>query len=119
MSRTAHNRGLLLTVYLPSRIPVGHEQTGLRPCVLLADPSEIHPLRFPLVIVAPLTTKRLDPLLLYPRIIEGMGNLPMDSTVLLDQIIAVDIHRVQGYIGRLSEKEFALVQDGLSLMFNL
>ena len=118
MIRTAQNRGQILNVYLPGRIPAGHEQTGSRPCVLLADPSEIQPLRFPLVIVAPLTTKSLDMLPLYPRLDEGMGNLPLDSTVLLDQIIAVDIHRVRGYIGKLTEQEYAPIQKGLLLMFD-
>jgi len=79
-----HNTGQILNVYLPSRIPQGHEQEGMRPCVLLANPSEVQLLRFPVLIIAPMTTQSLDPLPLYPRLEKGTGGLPMDSTVLLD-----------------------------------
>ena len=82
-----HKTGQILNVYLPTRDPLGREQEGSRPCVLIADPSEIQSLRFPLLIIAPMTTRPFADLPLYPRLKRGAGRLPMDSTVLLDQLL--------------------------------
>lgn len=98
-------------------MPHGHEQQGMRPCLLIADPAEIQPLRYPLLIVAPLSTESLARLPLYPRLAAGVGGLPKASTVLLDQLTAIDLRRVRGYIGTLTEKELAPIRKGLLLMF--
>jgi len=122
MSDAANNRGQILrgqilNVYLPSRVPHGHEQEGRRPCILISDPSEIQPLRFPVLIIAPLTTRLLDNAPLYPHLESETGGLPEASTVLLDQLTAIDANRVQGYIGRLNEQEFAPIREGLLRLF--
>ncbi len=113
------NTGQILQVTLPTREPLGHEQTGTRPCILLTDLSTVQPLRYPMIVIAPLTTKTLDPLPLYPRLTEGVGSLPVASTVLLDQLCAIDANRVQGYVGTLTEEEFNPIKQGLLLMFGL
>ena len=121
-SNTTHgnderNWGRILQVCLPSRRPPGHEQKGVRPCVSIADPSAVHPLRYPMLIVAPMTSKSLPQLPLYPCLEAGVGGLPLASTVLLDQLTAIDAHRVRGYIGSLSPEEFAPIREGLSHLF--
>lgn len=112
-----HNAGQLINALLPERTPHGYELKGERPCVLLVDPSDVQSLRYPMLIVAPLTTKELDSLPLYPRLDEGTGGLPRASTVLLDQLLAVDTRRVRGYIGTLTKQEFSPIAEGLSRMF--
>ncbi|MBV8883949.1 MAG: type II toxin-antitoxin system PemK/MazF family toxin, partial [Chroococcidiopsidaceae cyanobacterium CP_BM_RX_35] len=54
---------------------------------------------------------------LYPRLQAGMGNLPCDSIVLIDQVRAVDIRRVLGYRGILPPEQYQPVEDGLRAMF--
>jgi len=116
---SCNNTGQILQIALPTKDPYGHEQTGTRPCIFIADPSTIQPLRFSMIIIAPLTTKLFDPLPLYPRLAEGVGGLPAASTVLLDQLCAIDPSRVQGYVGELTEEEFSPIKQGLLLMFGL
>lgn len=118
VERLRSRRGSILLAHFPTKSPIGHEQMGTRPCILIIDPSKIHPIRFPLIIVAPLTTKSLDPLQLYPRLSAGVGGLPRASTVLLDQIAAIDARRIYGIVGTLDTDEFAPIQKGLSLMFH-
>ena len=119
MSRADEQRwGQILFVSLPKRRPLGHEQGGMRPCILISDPSAVHQLRYPMLVIAPLTTRTFPNFPLYPCLETGIGGLPEVSTVLLDQLTAIDTNRVQGYIGTLTEQEFAPIQKGLSLMFN-
>jgi mRNA interferase MazF len=99
--------------------PPGHEQTGLRPFVVVADPTSVHPVRFPLLVVAPLTRARLPRLPLYPRLASGAGGLPAASTVLLDHLLSVDVARARRSLGRLSPAEYAPIRDGLSRLFGL
>lgn len=70
-----------------------------------------------MLIIAPLTTKAFSDLPLYPRLEEGVGGLPEPSTVLLDQLTAIDAHRVEGYIGSLTQKEFAKIRRVVLTMF--
>ena len=79
--------GLILWIRLPERVPPGHEQRGLRPCVLIKDPSSIHPIRFSVILIAPLTSKLIPEQLLYPRLKAGVANLPVENSVLLYQLI--------------------------------
>ncbi|HEY9701641.1 MAG TPA: type II toxin-antitoxin system PemK/MazF family toxin [Allocoleopsis sp.] len=55
--------------------------------------------------------------LLYPGLLAGMGNLVHDSTVLLDQICAIDMVRVSRYLGDLTPEEYQPIEDGLKAMF--
>lgn len=67
-------------------------------------------MRYPVAVVVPLTTQfgdwtRKNPAL-YPIIQAGTAGLPQKSVVLCDQIRAVDIQRVIGYLGSLSIAEY-------------
>ena len=45
--------------------------------------------------------------------------LPVDSTMMLDQVAAMDARRVRGYLGQLGPTEYAPVEEGLRAMFGL
>ncbi len=112
--------GAVLWFELPVRRPPGHEQVGRRPCVVLADPGRVQGTRFPVLIVAPLTSARhLPPGPLYVHLKGGSAGLPVDSTMMLDQVAAMDARRVRGYLGQLGPTEYAPVEEGLRAMFGL
>ena len=104
----------------PAQIPPGREQENPRPAVIVALPNVTGITRFSLVIVVPLTTQQGDwatrNSTLYPQLQAGMGNIRYDSTVLLDQIRAVDIKRVLGYRGDLTAEEYQPIANGLKAM---
>jgi mRNA interferase MazF len=79
---------MLLWADLGPRLPPGHEQQGGRPVLLVGVPSKLGPARFPMLIVAPVTSDRDQPWAqsaptLYPRLEVGVGGLPRSSLVLL------------------------------------
>ncbi|MEG4075453.1 type II toxin-antitoxin system PemK/MazF family toxin [Microcoleus sp. Pol14C2] len=111
----------VVLVNFPAQIPPGREQENTRPAVIVALPNVTGITRFLLVIVVPLTTQQGDwatrNSTLYPQLQAGMGNIRYDSTVLLDQIRAVDIKRVLGYRGDLTAEEYQPIANGLKAMF--
>ena len=64
-------RGAVVVVELDPT--VGHEQHGVRPCVLVSDPEVISDQRFPLVCVVPVTGNAGEGLL-YPPLAPGPGS---------------------------------------------
>ena len=110
----------VVLVNFPAQIPPGREQENTRPAVIVALPNITGITRFSLVIVVPLTTQQGDwatrNSTLYPQLQAGMGNIRYDSTVLLDQIRAVDIKRVLGYRGDLTAQEYQPIANGLKAM---
>jgi len=110
----------VVLVNFPAQIPPGREQENTRPAVIVALPNVTGITRFSLVIVVPLTTQQGDwatrNSTLYPQLQAGMGNIRYDSTVLLDQIRAVDIKRVLGYRGDLTAEEYQPIANGLKAM---
>lgn len=111
--------GLVVWGDFGQRQPQGHEQEGRRPCVIVAVPGRLHPLRFPIVVVVPLTTTALAPAALYPRLTAEAGGLTADSTVLIDQVQALDLRRVARQIGQLTATELAPITAGLRALFAL
>lgn len=111
----------VVLVNFPAQIPPGREQENTRPAVIVALPNVTGITRFSLVIVVPLTTQQGDwaprNSTLYPQLQAGMGNIRYDSTVLLDQIRAVDIKRVLGYRGDLTAEEYQPIANGLKAVF--
>lgn len=109
----------VLLVTLPSNSPTGYEQEGVRPAVVVGVPR--NPVRYPVVIVVPLTTQTgpwadRNPIL-YPRILPGTGGLARASIVLLDQVRSVDARRVTAYLGTLKAEAFTPIQNGLFRLF--
>lgn len=113
--------GDVIFVNLPSHNPKGHEQEGRRPAVIVGVPSG--DVRYPIVVVVPLTTQFGDWIKknpeLYPIIQAGTAGLPQKSVALCDQIRAVDIQRVIGYLGSLSFKEYLPIIDGVKRVLDL
>ncbi|MFS8116990.1 MAG: type II toxin-antitoxin system PemK/MazF family toxin [Microcoleus sp.] len=111
----------VVLINFPTQIPPGREQENTRPAVVVALPNVTGITRFSLIIVVPLTTQQGDwatrNSTLYPQLQAGMGNIRYDSTVLLDQIRAVDIKRVLGYRGDLTAEEYQPIANGLKAMF--
>ncbi|WP_341734740.1 type II toxin-antitoxin system PemK/MazF family toxin [Microcoleus sp. EPA2] len=114
-------RDIILVDFAP-QIPPFHEQQGKRPALVVGIPSQTGAIRFPLVIVVPITRQSgnwvaQNPIL-YPSLPAAVGNLISDSTVLLDQIRAVDMRRVSRYLGTLTPEEYQPIADGLKALFN-
>ncbi|MBC7341175.1 MAG: type II toxin-antitoxin system PemK/MazF family toxin [Clostridia bacterium] len=112
--------GDILLIALPSQYPHGHEQEGTRPAVAVGIPQG--PVRYPVVIVVPLTTQsgpwaKKNPSL-YQTLPPGTGGLPRVSTALVDQVRAVDIRRVRAYLGTLEEAAFKPIRDSLLRLFS-
>lgn len=99
--------------------PKGHEQEGVRPAVVAGVPQG--PVRYPVVIVVPLTTRggpwaKQNPIL-YQPLPQGAGGIPKASTVLIDQVRAVDVRRVKAYLGTLDETTFEPIRASLLKIF--
>jgi len=111
--------GDVLSITLPTHDPEGHEQEGVRPAVVVGVPQGY--MRYPVVIVVPLTTQSglwvaRNPAL-YQSLPPGAGGIPRASTVLIDQVRAVDIRRVRAYIGTLEEAAFEPIRTNLLKLF--
>lgn len=93
--------GTIVAVALPARDPRGVEIEGLHPAVVLAVISGA---RLDLAWIVPITTDRGYPWIaarpdLYIRLDAGIGGLPHDSVLLLDQLQAVDLSRLKRAFG--------------------
>jgi mRNA interferase MazF len=94
--------GQVIQVAFPNRSPSGHEQTGLRPALVVSDPTEKQKLESPMLIVAPITTQEKKKGVLRVKLAVGDGGLPEASTIMVDQLAAVDVSRVRLFYGRLT-----------------
>jgi len=106
---------------LAHRVPPGHEQEGIRPCIVVGEPTRTGPDRFGMVLVAPLTTFRSQSWqarnpALYPVLATGTAGISVDSIVLLDQTHAVDPSRASGFIGTLSPDDYLPLAQGLRML---
>jgi mRNA interferase MazF len=118
--------GDLLIARFPSQNPQGRDQEGIRPALIVGFPHRIGIPRFLLTLVAPLTTDRRQSWVLaspelYPKLSISQGNLPRNSIVLLDQIRAIDLNRIDRYLGTLTIEEyqpiFSSIQTKVSTSF--
>ena len=110
------DRGTLVLVGLdPTR---GHEQRGVRPCIIVSDPDVTEDQRYPLLCVVPLTG-RPGKGALYPELASGSGGLRKRSFALLDQIRTVDKRHVLRIYGRIRAEELDVVDEGLRLFLGL
>lgn len=120
-NRSLVEPGDVLVADLAKHVPAGREQEGTRPVVVVAVPPE--PVRYPVVIVVPITSQeglwsKENPLV-YPSLGRGAGGLPVRSTVLLDQVRSLDVHRILEYIGTLDATDCGRVRSGLLELMNL
>lgn len=88
-------------IYFADLSPVvGSEQTGLRPVLILQNNSGNR--HSPTTIVAAITSRKSKPNLPTHVRVSTYG-LPLESTVLLEQIKTIDKSRLDEYIGRLDK----------------
>ncbi len=110
------DRGTVVVISLDPTI--GHEQQGLRPCIIVSDPEVTEDQRFPVLCVIPITATPGRGAL-YPMLHAGSGGLRKRSFALLDQIRTVDKRRVRKIFGRIKGEELAAVDEGLRLLLGL
>ena len=109
-------RGSLILVALDPVL--GHEQRGLRPCVVVSSPAVASNQRYPLLAVIPVTGTPGEGAL-YPALEAGDSGLRKRSWALIDQVRAIDKRRVRQVFGQLPPKELAQIDDGLRLFLGL
>jgi mRNA interferase MazF len=117
---TAHilQIGDVITAKFPTQNPSGREQEGYRPAIVVGIPSRLGKLRFPLVLVIPMTTDRgqewadINPNL-YVRFSAGVANLKSPSIALLDQVRAIDVSRIVAYRGSLTPQQYEAISESL------
>ena len=109
-------RGSVVVVDLEPTL--GHEQRGLRPCVVVSDPEVVAAQRYPLIAVVPITGRAGEGGL-YPALGAGPSGLRQPSWALADQVRSVDKRRVLRLVGRVSEAELAAIDQALALYLGL
>jgi mRNA interferase MazF len=109
-------RGAVIVVELDPTL--GHEQHGVRPCVVVSDPDVIGGQRFPLVCVVPVTGTPGEGLL-YPPLAPGQSGLARKSFALIDHLRSIDKRRVRRVFGELAQEEMAAIEEGLAVFLGL
>jgi len=97
---------------------VGHEQRGVRPCVVVSDPDVVSDQRFPLVCVVPITGTAGEGLL-YPPLMPGKSGVAKRSFALIDHLRSIDKRRVRRVFGELRAEEIAAIDEGLAVFLGL
>jgi mRNA interferase MazF len=97
---------------------IGHEQHGVRPCVVVSDPDVIGDQRFPLLCVVPLTGTPGEGLL-YPPLAAGRSGLAKESFALIDQLRSIDKRRIRRVFGEVAREEINAIDEGLSAYLGL
>ena len=110
------DRGAIVVVELDPTI--GHEQKGVRPCIVVSDPEVTANQRFPLVCVVPVTGTPGEGLL-YPWLDPGRSGLSKRSVALVDQLRSIDKRRIRRVLGEVSGGEMAAIDDGLKAFLGL
>lgn len=121
MTQRALAPGDVLLARLPQLVPPGIEQSGIRPVVVVALPDALGVPRYPMIVVAPMTTQlrewvTVSPAL-YPVLESGVGGLTRQSAVMLDHLRGIDAERVVRPLGRLTDNTYGPIKAGLEQMF--
>jgi mRNA interferase MazF len=89
--------------------------------LVVALPERLGAPRYPLLVIAPLTTQISEwagtSPLLYPVLRAGIGGLVKDSAIMLDHVRGMDVRRVIKPLGTLSAAEYGPIQAGFERMF--
>ncbi len=110
------DRGTVVLVELDPT--VGHEQRGVRPCVVVSDPAVNADQRFPLIAVVPLTGTSGQGAL-YPQLSPGASGLSKTSFALVDQIRSIDKRRIVRMYGSIALEELKALDQGIELFLGL
>jgi mRNA interferase MazF len=96
----------------------GHEQRGVRPCVVITDPEVIKDQKFPMMCVIPVTKTEGEGAL-YPSLQPGSSGLRAQSFALVDQVRSVDKRRIVKVFGEVRDEELKNIDEGLRLFLGL
>lgn len=108
-----------MVVDLDAGSPVGHEQNGRRPAVVVSGDQFVNGQRFPVIAIVPLTSTMLQSVL-YPLIRKGSHNyLKNDSYALTDQVRTIDKQRVCRLYGEVLAHELSRIDTGLRAFLSL
>ena len=110
------SRGIVVVLSLDPTM--GHEQKGVRPCVVVSAPEVIADQRYALMCVVPITGTPGEGAL-YPRLSPGASGLRKPSFALVDQLRSVDKRRVTRFLGRVSADELKNIDQSLRLYLGL
>ncbi len=97
---------------------VGHEQRGLRPCIVVSDPDVVADQRFPMLCVVPVTGTPGEGIL-YPPLAPGRSGLTKRSFALVDHLRPVDKRRVRRLFGTVGREEMRAIDEGLATFLGL
>jgi mRNA interferase MazF len=97
---------------------LGHEQRGVRPCVVVSATEVGLEQRYPMLGIVPITGTRGEGAL-YPELSAGASGLTKTSYALVDHVRSVDKRRVLKTFGTLRTAEIAAIDQGLQLFFGL
>lgn len=97
---------------------IGHEQRGVRPCVVVSDPEVVANQRFPLLAVVPVTGTAGEGAL-YPALSPGENGLKKRSYALLDHVRSVDKRLIRRVFGPVARDELRAIDEGLALLLGL
>ena len=109
-------RGTVVLVELDPT--VGHEQRGVRPCIIVGDPEVIAHQRFPLIAVLPVTST-LGEGALYPRLEPGSSGLTKTSCALVDHVRSIDKRRIRRVYCNIGASALEQIDDALRLFLGL
>ena len=110
------SRGSVVLVELDPT--VGHEQRGMRPCIVVSDPAVNDNQRFPVLCVVPVTgTAGVGSL--YPRLSTSSSGLTKTSYALVDHLRSIDKRRIRRVYGALAPDEIGAVDEALRLFLGL
>jgi mRNA interferase MazF len=109
-------RGAVVLIQLDPTI--GHEQHGVRPCIVVSDPDVANHQRFPLICVVPVTGTPGEGVL-YPRLAPGRSGLVKPSFALIDHLRSIDKRRVRSAFGELAPEEISAVDEALIAFLGL
>ncbi len=110
------DRGTVLLLDLDPAF--GHEQRGVRPCIVVSDPDVASDLRFPVVAIVPVTGTPGTGAL-YPALEPGPSGLAKTSYALIDHLRSVDKRRVRRLFGGIRVEEMTSIDEGLALFLGL
>jgi mRNA interferase MazF len=107
--------GDLVLIALKNITAEKQELLDLRPAIVVACPK-IN-LRFPVIIVVPLTTQPVPQIMDFPQmeinVPKNSGALTLESIALIDQLRSVDIDIVQAYLGSLDKDIFENIRQSI------
>lgn len=97
---------------------VGSEQGGIRPILIVQN--NIGNRHSPTVIAAAVTSKKeKTELPTHIPVNSGLGGLPQDSIVLLEQVRTLDKRRLREYVGSLDDQSIIKINAALAISMGL